>query len=231
MVTCLGCKEGVKAIDNLLMSDKIQDTLGKVVLSVCGIAEKFIVHEPLHCQDYLDGIGRLFYSELATSVLGPSRVCNEMFGFCSEPVITEIETKTAVSDILKNKPAQIQDDNFVNNLYAGLAGGSGETLKAIHLSDVHLDFNYLIGSESNCADTLQGCCRAESGMTSGNTAAREWGEYTCDTPTKTFDNILDQIVSINPDVLFWTGDNSPHNTATNTLEESTDYTIKTTQMI
>ena len=34
-----------------------------------------------------------------------------------------------------------------------------------------------------------------------------------------------------PDVLFWTGDNSPHNTYNNTEEEVLNYTIKTTQMI
>lgn len=92
---------------------------------------------------------------------------------------------------------------------------------------------YTIGSVSDCYDVLNGCCNPDSisSLNNSDSSAREWGEYKCDTPTNTFDNVLDQIVSLNPDVLFWTGDNSPHNTATNTEEEATNYTIKLTQMI
>ena len=36
---------------------------------------------------------------------------------------------------------------------------------------------------------------------------------------------------IKPDILIWTGDNSPHNTYEITLEEVTNYTIAVTEMI
>jgi sphingomyelin phosphodiesterase len=53
----------------------------------------------------------------------------------------------------------------------------------------------------------------------GDFGAREWGEYTCDLPEKTVDNLLDYIINeVKPDIVFWTGDNSPHNTFDNTEE-------------
>ena len=45
-------------------------------------------------------------------------MCNENFGLCPKHAITEIETKTVVNNILSDKPASIQDDNFINNMYA-----------------------------------------------------------------------------------------------------------------
>jgi hypothetical protein len=43
--------------------------------------------------------------------------------------------------------------------------------------------------------------------------AKQWGHYTCDTPLATFQSFLDYVkANINPDVIFWTGDNTPHNT-------------------
>ena len=94
-----------------------------------------------------------------------------------------------------------------------------------------MDFEYKVGAKVKCGGIL--CCREDSGMLEfGQSGAREWGEYECDPPKKTSDNMLDYIVNtVKPDVLFWTGDNSPHNTNDNTEAEVLNYTVKTTQMI
>ena len=66
----------------------------------------------------------------------------------------------------------------------------------------------------------------------GLKSAQQWGEYTCDLPKKTFDNLLDYIANeVKPDVMFWTGDNSAHDIWKNTEEEVTSYTITLTEMI
>jgi len=107
------------------------------------------------------------------------------------------------------------------------------TLRAMHLSDVHLDFEYLPGSLASCKDYL--CCRADSGKVKpGDTVAGDWGTPLCDIPVQTFQSMLDYIVkddSLVPDMIFWTGDNSAHNVWDNTAEESVAYTVKVSQMI
>ena len=51
-------------------------------------------------------------------------------------------------------------------------------------------------------------------------------------PTKTFANMLDFIVNeVKPDVIFWTGDNSSHDTWKNTVEQVTEYTKTVTNMV
>ena len=58
-----------------------------------------------------------------------------------------------------------------------------------------MDFEYKVGSVVDCDNSVI-CCRASTGMAElGQSGAREWGEYNCDTPIKTFDNLLDYIVN------------------------------------
>jgi len=69
------------------------------------------------------------------------------------------------------------------------------------------------------------CCREENGIPENPAdAAGEWGSYLCDPPrnvvSKMFEFIRDEI---KPDVLFWTGDMTPHNVWSNSEEEVTMY--------
>jgi sphingomyelin phosphodiesterase len=101
----------------------------------------------------------------------------------------------------------------------------------VHLSDIHLDLEYKVGANPDCGDFL--CCRdTTGGFKMLESGAAVWGDYECDTPEKTLDNLLDYVVNeVKPDAIFWTGDNSAHNVWDNTDEEVTNYTIKSTQMI
>ena len=65
---------------------------------------------------------------------------------------------------MADKPDSIKDDNFVNNLYAEMKADTKprETYRVVHLSDVHLDNDYVVGSNWLCESYL--CCRAENGM-------------------------------------------------------------------
>jgi len=57
------------------------------------------------------------------------------------------------------------------------------------------------------------CCRKENGFTSDpEKQAGPWGSYLCDAPPSVLDSMLDYIRDeIKPDLIFWTGDNPPHN--------------------
>ena len=66
VVTCLACKEAVKLVDDLLMSDAIQNTVLGLIEDSCKIAEKVIVHEDLHCQDYTERMVTPTISQIVT---------------------------------------------------------------------------------------------------------------------------------------------------------------------
>lgn len=169
------------------------------------------------------------FVENLVDLVSRDRICNEWFGMCSKPAITEIDLHQAVDQILSDKPESIKDDNFINNLYSEVK--MDDMLTAVLLTDVHLDLEYKEGTAVDCGDVL--CCREEYGYPEqGQEAAGKWGAAFCDTPTRTFDNVLDHILNnVKPDLVFWAGDNSPHNIWSLTNESVSDYVIKATQMI
>ena len=82
----------------------------------------------------------------------------------------------------------------------------------LHLSDIHLDHKYRVGSLATCDSYL--CCREEMGFpTDPADQAGLWGAYFCDLPIRTFRAMLEDIIENHGDEIdgvFWTGDNSPH---------------------
>ena len=114
------------------------------------------------------------------------------------------------------------NNDYLNNLYKDLATkdkSTRKTIKAVHYSDVHVDFEYTPGMNANCNTPL--CCRPENGYPADpKDAAGEWGSYLCDPPRKTVTKMYEFIRDeIKPDVLFWTGDMTPHNVWENSNEE------------
>ena len=121
----------------------------------------------------MTGNGEKIYEVLLEGpLLSRDRMCDEMLGWCSKPVIQEIDLHQAVDKILSNKPAETKDDNFINNLYEQIGKSEHErqVLKAFHLTDIHLDLDYKVGTVDDCGDPI--CCREEYGYPeSGQEAA------------------------------------------------------------
>jgi hypothetical protein len=71
--------------------------------------------------------------------------------------------------VLADKPAVIQGDNFVNNLYAKMKADTQprKTLKVVHMSDPHIDNEYKVGASNECTGYL--CCREENGFPTNTT--------------------------------------------------------------
>jgi len=71
-------------------------------------------------------------------------------------------------------------------MYKEIAVDSGkrEVIRAVHISDVHIDTKYVVGKRAMCGSFL--CCREESGdpVTLTDVVAGEWGSNhgLCDLP-------------------------------------------------
>lgn len=76
---------------------------------------------------------------------------------------------------------------------------SGQRVKVLHLSDLHLDARYLVGAEANCSSSM--CCRGDtSNSTASNgqifsLSASAYGEFKCDTP---YDLALAALQAVGP---------------------------------
>lgn len=87
--------------------------------------------------------------------------------------------------MLADKPALIQNDDYVDNLYKMIAADPNKdqrpTLKFVHFTDIHMDPFYRSGASKHCDDVI--CCRESDGFpTDPALQAGPLGEYSCDIP-------------------------------------------------
>ena len=81
----------------------------------------------------------------------------------------------------------------------------------LHLTDIHLDLEYQIGTNADC--DLPVCCISLAGPAPDEEhAARYWGGYNCDLPTWTFRSVLEHARDAHPglDHIMLTGDYPDH---------------------
>ena len=90
-----------------------------------------------------------------------------------------------------------------------------ETYNIIQITDWHVDFNYVEGSNRHC--NFEICCQAEYGFPEvTEDRARKYGELTCDIPFETARKQMEAIVEYERtskqriDLILWTGDSVSH---------------------
>jgi sphingomyelin phosphodiesterase len=121
-----------------------------------------------------------------------------------------------------------------------------KVLKALHISDLHPDLYYTVGAPGKCGEPV--CCRSNVTLKlsfrealariergehlevdpSSDSPAGYWGSLnSCDLPIQTFHLFLKEIAEINPDLIIWTGDNTPHDI----WQQSQSYNLNFTVML
>lgn len=59
-----------------------------------------------------------------------------------------LDTQSYIDRVLADKPESIQNDDYVNSLYEKIRNDPNPrpTIKAVHISDPHIDFDYTVGA-------------------------------------------------------------------------------------
>ena len=141
-----------------------------------------------------------------------------------------------VNQILSSKPFNV-DNDYLDILYKKLnsrlaTSTSSKTLKIVQIADPHLDLWYEVGSIADCGGSY--CCRNNAYKGQGSKIAGKFGstDGPCDPPQITFQQTLEYIRDyIQPDVIIWTGDNSPHDDYSTSQTAVTTTLNVTSQMI
>ena len=216
------------------------DTFAKIAIAgatkICEFKD-FVPDDAVICPAATSEMEQSLFGAVTRYMLGSEHMCSQVLGVCENPHYGQIDLKDVVKEVLSTKPASLENDNFINNLYTQMEADSSErgVIRAVQIADVHLDTLYKEGTKADCDSFL--CCRSESGMASSDErAAGQWGDTLgkCDLPVKTFESLIDFAVhsaEIAPDMIIWTGDNSSHNIWNNSDEEVTRYTEMVTNMI
>ena len=201
--------------------------------------------EPSVCRGTVSLMANQLLPAIAEGILSPDRVCDEYLHICNQPHIIEEDIDSYVHNLLSQKPSYIQNNTFIDDLYRKIESDPNprETVRAIQLSDIHIDFQYQEGAPNECNYPI--CCR-DNGPSGNNNPfdgykyadakpAGKWGDFKCDIPHMTMKNMFDFIAEnqdqLKTDFITWTGDNSAHNIWDNTQEEITQYTMNITNTL
>lgn len=222
-LACEACKASVFALDSSIKTKTITKALEQFAVLVCHSVE---AQNTTVCPGAVQEMGDIIVPVLANFLLGPDYLCANVLNYCQTEFV-EMSQADFVTRVLANKPAFLQENDFVQKLYDGIKGQSGrKTFKAVHFSDAHVDLQYTPGTNANCNMPL--CCRPENGYPADpKDAAGPWGAYQCDTAPQVLTEMFKFMkTELKPDVLFWTGDMSAHSVWENSYEEVIEVNYK-----
>ncbi|CAH1256030.1 unnamed protein product [Diabrotica balteata] len=208
-IPCGVCKLGIGLLRNHLNNGDSMEEIRTKVIQLC-VSLK--IESEKVCAGFFDVFGPELVPAFNTSVLDSSQTCMMVFGESCPSVSNELHEWSI--DIPTNELNVEESQTKRRNVEVPV-------LKVLHLSDTHLDLDYLVGSPANCDEPL--CCRNYSTPSSTEplVPAGRWGSYNkCDSPKILIEHMLNHIALEHPDIdyIIWTGDLPPHDIWNQTKE-------------
>mmetsp|Transcript_14418 Transcript_14418/g.24590 ORF Transcript_14418/g.24590 Transcript_14418/m.24590 type:complete len:137 (-) Transcript_14418:1409-1819(-) len=115
------------------------------------------------CQGLAENQGNLLRKAFPESIIRPDFFCHEVLTMCQGPSPFQfVDVYEEVARILKDKPEEVEGDDFVDRLYRGFnwngyrGPNEKKLIKMLHVTDTHLDLDYQEGSNVMCEMVL--CC-------------------------------------------------------------------------
>lgn len=152
------------------------------------------------------------------------------FSLCSPGKWTRRDLEGDILEQINKKSQQALTNNFVNNLYKTIKPKK-DLIKIAIVSDLHMQYDYVPGSSSQCGKIQ--CCRSDSGPgLTPETTAGKWGHYRCDLNVLTLNSMLDFIrKDISPRAVIWAGDSVGHNLDSLSIDDVVFLMLKTTSLV
>lgn len=132
---CTTCELVVEVAHDLLGDDALDDCIVDFVTFVCtalGIEDNFV------CKGIISDFGETFIYVIQTLIVEPNEICGLLVSDCGG---FDPHNATWFLPMPGVKPPHKDPPSIPNGK---------PTLKVLHLSDIHVDNNYTIGSEAKC---------------------------------------------------------------------------------
>ncbi|KAF9269665.1 sphingomyelin phosphodiesterase [Marasmius fiardii PR-910] len=163
-----------------------------------GLCQALQIAEPIVCDGLITKSGPIIAHDLrqinVTYGKASAGLCDALFGFCSTNTSTPFKVPLPAPHHDRGQKAH--SDNQPRK----------QPFKVVHISDVHIDREYTVGSEANCTKTL--CCRIfpDDDGSPISVPAPPNGNSKCDSPVSLADSMLEAVNAINPKFIIFTGD-------------------------
>jgi sphingomyelin phosphodiesterase len=185
---CQLCKVSVAEFDAWFEGRSTEDMLEGIAEKIC---LRYVVDLQKVCQGAVKEMGDIIIPVLSQSIFSPDYFCGEFLGYCTDENYYVFYAEDWVNQLLKTKPAAIKDNNYVNKIYDQIKADTKprRTLKAVQISDPHVDYEYAVGADAFCGNFI--CCRADDGFPTDPTRqAGPFGAYNCDIPPAGLESML-----------------------------------------
>ncbi|XP_041360844.1 sphingomyelin phosphodiesterase-like [Gigantopelta aegis] len=205
---CNICKILVTAIQQLFIAGKTQ---AEIVTAMTKLCITFHLQDKRVCADIVPEFKTEVLTVLDKLVLSSDEICGIALGpECGSPYNPFYEWNITLSD--KHKPPVVPPT---------LPKTGSPTVRVLHLTDIHFDRLYKVGTNAVCGEPL--CCREDDGKpAAGIPGAGKWGDYRkCDTPVWTLENLFQHLADKQNefDYIVWTGDLPAHDVWKQTRSE------------
>jgi hypothetical protein len=203
-LNCTVCQATVAMLLPIVKNAAVEQDLVDFAIIVCE-EMKPMCADKAQCARLCTGIVNdhrdVFFALLWKFYATPQAICAGI-NYCDPLPPVPVSNLIPVKSDLTNRAGEVLWPSWGKDMGIG---------RFVHLSDVHIDEDYLPGSNSACG--LPVCCNPSDGpATSLNNSAGPWGDYECDTPTWLAQDMLDNIARMDPlpDFLIYTGDDPDH---------------------
>jgi len=141
-VSCDACYATMTAFDFMASSQSTIDYVESAGVFIC--ANFVETTNSTVCGSAVKEMGDIIIPVLTNFLLGPDYFCARALGLCTSPKFTIEKVDDYVDRVLAGKPAELKNDDYLNNIYAKIAADTKErsTIKAVQMSDPHIDFLY-----------------------------------------------------------------------------------------
>lgn len=197
-IICKGCLFLYESIHNLLLKKYGWRAMFELTSLLCAIGLDYRI-----CRKYIIFYGENVLESLIDHYINGEYICT-FTHICKNTHFVTLQADDYAKDLLKDKPTN--NSPTIDPL--------AKTWKVLHVTDIHVDLNYKVGSRGLCPTNL--CCRDEKLSSIRNLTTEEkagkWGyPGRCDIPLSTLRNFVEVLKNdIKPDFIIWTGDNPAH---------------------
>ncbi|XP_064389066.1 sphingomyelin phosphodiesterase-like isoform X2 [Halichondria panicea] len=212
-LTCSACKVVVNVLQDLFARDASEEEIEKIIIRVC-------IDLKIEDENVCTLIVPTFQEEVLTVfdqiALSDREICGYLLGPTCEDAYDPYHQNWNIS-IPGNKPPVVPiPDPKPGSPVNGV----------LHISDLHWDSMYTPGLSNDCGEPL--CCRPPNKPGTGSTAAGYWGDYMCDVPYHTLENMMQSIVARKDEFewVYMTGDLPAHNVWNQSRDDQL-YVLKT----
>jgi sphingomyelin phosphodiesterase len=203
-VECEACHLVIAGLQDYAKDPNLYTGVVEAVLNLCVDVSG---EQEVVCKGLIDEFEDIAIDIFTQKFIDPERLCLEL-EYCSTPTYVEEDFDAYVANVMKGKPSG-----------PGPVPTGKSSYTFAHLSDIHLDFYYTPGSESECDLPL--CCRTGTGT--GNNSAGYWGGLVCDIPVRTLEAALQQLSTLSPEFIIVTGDYPPHDVWNQSVNYNLEY--------